>query len=151
MCPCSLGPRPPPFDLPAIIHRSGRPAKNEEGLGAFITWMTSGRHEVDVGGEGSNCQNNAQDHPFKHSTGTEATQLPCQTHNGLQYHGSGSCYQDMEQCSNFTLHDHGFVTFVLTRCRNENNVHTGNFHMSKWNVNYNSRSSTGELPSPFLF
>ena len=34
---CSLGPRPPPFDLPAIIHRSGRPAKNGEGLGAFIT------------------------------------------------------------------------------------------------------------------
>ena len=36
----SLGPRPPPFYLPfafTIIHGSGRPAKNGEGLGAFIT------------------------------------------------------------------------------------------------------------------
>ena len=38
----SLVPRPPPF-LPSfvftIIHRSGRLAKNREGLGAFITWV----------------------------------------------------------------------------------------------------------------
>ena len=36
----SLVPRPPPFYLPfafTIIHGSERPAKNGEGLGAFIT------------------------------------------------------------------------------------------------------------------
>ena len=49
-----------------IIHGSRRPAKNGEGLGAFITWMTSGGCKV---GEGPNCQNNAQDHP--------SSALPC--------------------------------------------------------------------------
>ena len=34
------------------MHKSGRLVKNGEGLGAFITWMTSGEHEVDVGGGG---------------------------------------------------------------------------------------------------
>ena len=30
--------------------------------------MTSGGHEVDIGGEGPNCQNYTQDHPFEHIT-----------------------------------------------------------------------------------
>ena len=30
--------------------------------------MTSGTREVDVGGEGPNCRNNALDHQFEHST-----------------------------------------------------------------------------------
>ena len=42
--------------LPTIcVHnntRSGRLLENWEGLGAFITWMMSGGHEVDRGGEG---------------------------------------------------------------------------------------------------
>ena len=45
----------PRFYLPfafTIIHRSRRPAKNWEGLEAFITWMTSGGCNVDVGGRG---------------------------------------------------------------------------------------------------
>jgi len=29
--------------------------------------MTSGGREVDMGGKGSNCQNNALDHPFERS------------------------------------------------------------------------------------
>ena len=33
-----------------IIHGSGRAAKNGEGLGAFITWVTSGCCKVDMGG-----------------------------------------------------------------------------------------------------
>ena len=45
----------PPF-LPSfaftLIHGSGSSAKNGEGLGAFITWMTSGGCEVDMGGGG---------------------------------------------------------------------------------------------------
>ena len=39
----------PSFYLPfgfTIIHRSGRLAKNREGQGAFITWMTSGGREL---------------------------------------------------------------------------------------------------------
>ena len=53
------------------------------------------------------------------------------SHYGIQYYGSGPCYQDTEQRSKYILHDHGFVSFVLTRCRNTNNVHAGNFRMSK--------------------
>ena len=37
--------------------------------------MTSGGREVDVGGEGPNCQNNAQDHPFERSTAFSDSRL----------------------------------------------------------------------------
>ena len=49
--------------------------------------MTSGEHEMDIGGERPNCQNNAQDHPFERSTAfwtsdlsvmeTTGKKLPC--------------------------------------------------------------------------
>ena len=46
------------------VHNNTQLAKNGEGLGAFIMWMASGEHEVDIG-EGPNSQNNALGHPFK--------------------------------------------------------------------------------------
>ena len=45
---------------PPCIHNNVRLVKNGEGLGAFIAWMTSGGHEVDVGREVANCQNSLQ-------------------------------------------------------------------------------------------
>ena len=50
----SLVPRPPPFLFFGFRNtRKCKSVKNGEGLGIPITWMTSGGHKVDVGGEGS--------------------------------------------------------------------------------------------------
>ena len=54
-CLCSL----------TIIHCTGRPQKNGEGLGAFIMWMMSGGREVDIrGGEGAQLSKQCM---FEHS------------------------------------------------------------------------------------
>ena len=60
----SLVPDLPQFYL-CLRLREWKTGERQGSLGAFITWMTSGWHEVDVGGEGLNCQNYAQDHPFE--------------------------------------------------------------------------------------
>ena len=46
----SLVPRSPPF---FVLYNTRKSAKNREGLGTPITWMTSGGCDVDIWGEGS--------------------------------------------------------------------------------------------------
>ena len=59
-CTVNLVPRPPPFFVLQFVfstkHGSRRAAKNGEGLGTLITWMTSGGHAVDVGGKGATAK-----------------------------------------------------------------------------------------------
>ena len=65
----ALVPALPRFDLPlvfTIIHKIGRLTKIK--MGKAWEHLSRERRHVDVGGEGPNCQSNAQDHPFERST-----------------------------------------------------------------------------------
>ena len=64
----------PCFDLPfvfTIIHGIGKSTKIKTGKASNDVRWTQGRCR----GEGPNCQNNAQDHPFERSTAFRAPGL----------------------------------------------------------------------------